>query len=393
MGKITDIFNGRQRMITFPDNYKTVQPYLIYFAPGSGECNAPNPATDLNGVDLLYNNGSPCAVARDGKLPQFVVVSMRGSYGLSVNAWEVFDCVKDVIKNYNINPSVILMTGLSAGGGNTCDVLGFDTEHLFTAGVEMSCPGTSIKTWVGLTAKLLGIHGTADEGITSYKNSINVVNAIWNTLGLQGYSHYIPIVGATHNLPWSKYYDPATKLSLPGFPDSNMYDWGIASSKDKTKLFTDSGTGNTGGGGTIPPPSMAKPVPVGSARYDAASKTIILTCNKSTGLGTFGWAFKAKPPAGNMAYFVGGSSGDATMKDIVVAGAVPGDWIFTLSVWNGAGTASVDVPLTATDSGGGGTNPPVTPTLIAEFDITTVSHVKEWSDGTRTVESKSVSIA
>lgn len=197
---------------------------LILFFPGQGEVGDGS----VNTVDQLYAHGSPLALARDGKLSGWIVIGMQGvrsaNGGNTIEAAQVgYMLVNDVLKNYNIDKTCVVPTGLSRGAEVVLELIGSsDYASLFTFAVAMSTPAINepIVDWSKVAATVWLFHGTNDTGLTDYNNSVRYLAKLKN-------AHLTSVQGAGHDLPWAAYFDPAyTETFLEGTTSTrtNIYD-------------------------------------------------------------------------------------------------------------------------------------------------------------------------
>jgi Prolyl oligopeptidase family len=361
---LKDTINNRPRLTDMPDDYKTNSPMLFVFGVGRDE-NPANPSSDT--LNMMYFNGSPFNLPKSAvnpvtkKVQTFAVMGVQGQGGSSPNAWEIIAATKDIIAKYNIDKRFVFITGLSAGGQLVLDVLGQDTDHIFAAGVPLSCPGTATSDWSGLTAKVWAFHGALDTGLTDYKYSVGVVQAI--EAKHHGFASLVTIPNTPHCC-WDKVYNG--KFPVPGWADNlSVIEFCMLVASKPEFLFTSTGVAAATPVQQQPAQSGAPVAKIPLApvvSLTAKDGLIFLDGSQSTGdPGAVSWGFTG--PKNNGSYVEGG--GDAAnyaTKKKLITNKVAGDYSITLTAYgrdNVNKSATQVITLDAT-----GNTPPTQPVDI-----------------------------
>jgi hypothetical protein len=334
-----DIFQTRPRMIVAPDNDATGKWPIVLFSPGAGQ----NPDyADLTTVDMLFDNGSPLAWARDGALNgqkdfttgstyNFLAVGLQGKNRICAQPWEMDACLTDLLAKFpQADASCILVGGLSAGGQVTWQFAGSPYGKRAILAVPMSTPGVG-NIDLSLSPKVWAFHGTSDVDPTAFKNSVDYVNGV--NVVKSGWAHLTPYAGGHGN--WATYFNPNyTEKICTELPAMNIYQAALAMRSQKF-LFTTSGTGSTG-----PTTTPSKMVITAAATLNPDG-TATLTIKGSSGVKSFFW----RVPAG-IGFADGRSDGGETLQDKITSKLQPGNYIFTVEAQDIQGKkANVDIVL------------------------------------------------
>lgn len=290
MQTITQLFSisatdKRAGILILPDNYDS----LIVFTHGKGEAGDGTLAT----VGSLYNNGSPLAQARDGKLSTVTcpvtgkvyhpaVFAIQGVNQWCVSAADTAFAIKALMKAYpGIGVNGVFATGLSAGGECTLEMVGGPDAALYAAGVPMStpAPNMAIINWNNLIAKVWAIHGNSDtDPLTTFWNSIQVVNAIDAVKNGSAGLTLVPGEGHDATL-WSLWYNPSNRVPVAASWDGgnsitpktiNVYEFWLACKNSKLLFIA----------ATPSPGSSASNTPTSTPVAASATKSIpVVTSN------------------------------------------------------------------------------------------------------------------
>jgi dienelactone hydrolase len=370
---------------------------LIVFSHGVGEAGDGTLAT----VNLLYNNGSPLAVAKAGLLNaviapkskaayRFAVLGLQGTRGWCVQASDQVAVILQLIKDNLQLSGKVFKTGLSAGGQVTWEALLGPNSFDFDAGWPMSTPqiNAAIVNYKNVVCPIWARHGNTDTGgLTDIQNSIHNVDF---TNGADHGAAMLTTYNGSHCC-WAKEYDPATRYPINGV-SMNGYEFFLNCIEDGNFLFTASGT-PAGVNGTTPiTPMTTKAIPV----INIAGGIGTLNSNTSTLNGgfvvnsSFNWVVTPAVSFAGGINYGGGASG--TFPDIKASVFLPNTkYTFILKVndqFGGSNTDSIDITTDASgNASSGGANPPPVVTVVKEFDVITTAHVQELSDNTNKVTS------
>ena len=126
---------------------------LVVFLHGSGERG--------DDLDLVKKHGPPSRFMRDDGLP-FVLLAPQCPAGIWWNAEDVISLIETVIKEHDIDPDRVHLTGLSMGGFATWDILERKPDLLASA--VPICAGGDPKTVERFKhIPIWTFHGTADD--------------------------------------------------------------------------------------------------------------------------------------------------------------------------------------------------------------------------------------
>lgn len=346
---IKQIFNGYPGILIMPDDYLIGEAMpLIVFDAGVGQQSQIGD-DHMGNLDALYANGSPLALARDGKLNNIIDPITGKSYrfaviGLQGNGWcpapsVIATVVKDLIASYKIDQLCILKTGLSAGGENTLEAIGGGDGSLYVAGVEMSTPyiNTTFVNWKLLRAKLWAFHGDIDgapHDLPASQQPVNAINAI-----KPGYAH-LTIYKGGHG-PWDQFYIPTYTETFGGIK-MNIYQFALVCRSKPDFLFN-----------TITPPITNTTMTL-SASINIVKGIATLDNTASTGnITAFRW--DVNYPNNIRPTWDNGQQDGGKVAVKISSGYLPNfTYVFDLSAWDVAGNKAVAKFTVTTDANGNG---------------------------------------
>lgn len=312
-----------------PANYSAKHP-LIIFLHGIGERG--NGTTDLYkvlraGVPKLIAKGHSMEFSYGGKKESFVVLSpqLNQIYG----SWQPFyvsEMINYAVKNLNIDPNRIYLTGLSLGGGGVWKFASASESFARQlAAIAPVCGTSSMNNGANIAKALLPVwafHAQDDSrvSVSSTLNAINNINkynpavkpikTIWATGG--------------HNI-WDKVYDPAHPYGSP-----NVFEWML--SKRRSNISTNTNTNPD----PVSPVINKKPIAVtGSNQVITSTKTVLNGSRSSDPDGRIVKYFwkKNSGPAGGRIHAVNSAA-------TTVSYLVPGKYTFSLTVTDDKGAVS-----------------------------------------------------
>lgn len=395
----------RAGMLILPDDYLTNPDLLplVVFGHGVGEVGDGT----INTLNLLFNNGSPLYEASQGLLNGIVCPITGKTYrfaafglqGAKSDGWDVGSdgtiyALQQVIKAYPmIDTTNIGITGLSAGGETTVEILTGSKRTMFVCAVPMSPEQYDISK-IDFTLpgpKVWQFHGDQDGGQTAYWNSQNLNNLL--NAAKPGYAFLSTMVGEGHG-PWAAQYATSYQEKLPviinGVKKSlpmNIYQFQLAC-HNSTLLFTAAGDV---AGSTNTPPVNTPLKAVASINIVKGIGTFDPTA--SAGNATAFW-WTITPPAGaKNPWWTDGRNDGGIPAIKTLNGLTPGSWIFALTIQSGAGIATTPytIIIDATNSGNnlGTVNPPpVSVKTVVSVGLSVISGATvatiTWSDGTTT---------
>lgn len=186
---ISNQYNSTRRGILFtPDDISPGEKIpLIIFLHGKGEAGLNDgKGNGAAGTEyMMYWNGSPLQMAKDGTLGRFAVLGLQGIRSVNSDpntGWAVFPYeVAYIAKSLQASYSGICITGLSAGGETTLEAIN-TYPGLFQLGFALSPAAMDINTitsWVG-RGLLLASHGKDDTVTNSYTTStfVDKINSL-----------------------------------------------------------------------------------------------------------------------------------------------------------------------------------------------------------------------
>jgi hypothetical protein len=379
---IKDIYKGYPYLFILPDDYATGAP-MGFECFDSGISEQKSDGT-INQLDALYLNGSSLQLAKDGKLNN-VINPVTGEVvrycvlGMQSNGWAVDPVISlefslYLATQYNIDKSLTIKSGLSAGGGATWGMAATDKTNFFKVYVPMSGAGMDggsagkVNGWKDFKGLVFAMHGDSD-GICPISTSINYVNDI-NTAN-HGRAKLTTFKGVGHG-PWSGWFDLAYTETFDKYT-INWHQLPMVLKSNITFTFTAAGTTGTTGGTTPPPVSTTKAVPVvtivkGTATLSA--NTSVLNGKDATSQAAFDW--KITPGVA----FATGDYGGADLGDRIATGFKANTaYVITLHVtdrYGGQNSATLNITTDANGSYGGtttGTTTTATKKLIASVKI------------------------
>lgn len=422
----------RAGILMLPDDFQTnpAKCPLIVFMHGSGEYGSRG---SLANIDALYKNGSPLAQARAGLLNSItcpvtsnsvrpVIFALQGLPTWCCQANEMVAGIKMLQQGYTytdpngitntidvskIDFTGILVTGLSAGGEVTFEMLGGPDTGMFAAGVPLSCapaPNDTIIAWPNLVGRVWAMHGDADStGITNNGNSVKAINQVNGAINGRGYYSTWP---ATHCC-WDTVYIPTYRKVLPVTANGvtvvksmNMYEFWLACRNAVIK-FTTSGTdaGISGTNSTIMPAKA-----IAKVTYNKANKSFTLDGTGTTGdAGSFRWDYTAPVGVSTPWWADGRADGGSPISIKMLQNIQPGTWMLKLSVQDKLNALTQDIITMQVNADGsssiitGGTPtpppvdvPPAKPKVLQSFSVDTSSGsmvlTLKYTDGTTEVK-------
>lgn len=431
----TDRKDVRAGILMLPDDFDTnpAKCPLIVFVHGSGEYGSRG---SLANIDALYKNGSPLTQARAGLLNSItcpvtakavrpVIFALQGLPAWCCQANEMVAGIKMLQQGYSfknadgtttvidvskIDFTGIIVTGLSAGGEVTFEMMGGPDTAMFAAGIPLSCapaPNDTIITWPNLAGRLWALHGDADNtGITNNGNSVKAINQVNGAMNGRG---FFSTWAATHCC-WDVVYNPSYRKVLPVTANGvavtkaiSLYEFGVMC-RNTTVKFTASGT-DAGISGTNPTVMSAKAVAKATYNKD---KSFTLDGTGTTGdVGSFRWDFT--PPVGVATpwWADGRPDGGSPISIKMLQNIQPGTWILKLSVQDKLNALTQDIVTVQVNADGsssivsGGTatppvnTPPVTtdpvkPKVLQSFFVDTSTGnmvlTLKYTDGTTEIK-------
>lgn len=233
MALFTKIVNGGIGVGNFnvaywlPDNPSSSNLPVFLFIPGSGESGSD--------VSRLYVNGPLKFIQSGSWKPPFVVIGAQTPYSWGPN-WQsdpIFmrAVLKEVTSGfYPIDPSKVVLTGLSYGAGHIMNYMQFEKEAQFVyplAAIPMSIAcygegGSSPNDYLAANDSrfskipMWGFCGTSDSFYSSMGHFFSLLNIAKYPSGFTSYS-------GGHG-GWNTFYDPNYKNSV----GQNIYDWALA---------------------------------------------------------------------------------------------------------------------------------------------------------------------
>lgn len=281
---------------------------LIIFLHGGGEKG--NGTTELARIATV--GGTPPRILADGgnmtftwngKQESFIVLSPQcpSKYGWWQN-WMVDEIYNYAIKNLNVDPNRIYLTGLSMGGGGTWQYVGSSLANAQKfAAIGVSCgacsSGSNFSYIASANLPTWAFHAKDDtdvpytctvahvDKIKSYNPAVQPYMTIWPD-GL----HYI----------WGRVYDQGYSWQNP-----NLYEWFLG--QDKSKPVNKRPVANAGGAQTI----------------NTGTGTVTLDASKSTDadgkLVRYIWSKVSGPNAGAITAAVS-TTGKTTVTGLNTAG-------------------------------------------------------------------------
>jgi Carbohydrate binding module (family 6)/Secretion system C-terminal sorting domain len=315
-------------------NTTTTKYPLIIFLHGTGEA-----GTGISGLYNLIGTGLPQIIAdgfnveatnpADGQNYKFIVVSPQApewSYSYS----QILYILPDILNRYRVDPSMIYITGLSAGGGGTWSSLLHDDNFTqkFAAALpvssvdandpaeEVNLPYISSRNGV----KLWTICGQYDAWLATAYRYQNIVNSN---------SPVVPMVvteipGASHSAAaWNTAYSPSWRSNTFNL---NVFEWMLKNRRGSTQVSNQPPIDNAGLDKTITLPTNSVTLTGSGSDPDGTIKS-------------YSWSKISGPSQ----YTITSPSSAST----TVTGLVQGIYIFRLTVTDNAGaTATDDVQVT-----------------------------------------------
>lgn len=323
---------------------------IIAFAPGDGQKGNSTKET----LDQLYENGSPLALARDGKLPEHIVVGLQGINGSGITAAQYGYALKNsIFPKYRTK--YLMATGLSLGAEWALEFAGNrQYNELPVLTVAMSTPSinTDIVDWTGLQSLVLFIHGDLDKGLTDYNNSIRIaaqINAI-----KPGYAYVIIKKGIGHG-GWAEWYAPGARLTIGDHSFKDLYDLLQYVGNTETYFFP------TGSDTSLPPNTSS----MATAKLSVKVTDTTAEFDPTGTVGASSWNLELRDVAGvyykpNWSGLVSGNFNPSKPADLPVANNIKaGAWTAVFTVQ--PGNVVVKIPVVV----GIVTPPVVTKTAIA----------------------------
>jgi predicted esterase len=268
------------------------------------------------GIPKYIKNGATMRFNVDGKWHSFVVLmpQLSPNYG----AWQTFhtdEMINYAIKNLNVDPDRIYLTGLSLGGGG---VWSYASSSLANASklaaivpVCGTCAMSNAGNIVNGNVAVWAFHGDADTKVSAScsKNAINSIQALKPKKDA-----LLTLYNTTSHVIWDRAYDFEYKYQNP-----NVWEWMLRQSRSST--------------------STNKP-PVANAGPD---QTVLLpgtlTLNGSGSdpdgtISSYTWSYVSGP---NSYKIVSPNSKSTEVTNLVV-----GTYVFRLTVKDNSGASTVD---------------------------------------------------
>jgi predicted esterase len=149
-------------------NDKTKKWPLVIFLHGSGER-----GTDINRVKT---NGFPKLCMNNDTDYQFVMISPQLTPNIDWNTWHLQAFFQEVVSLYNIDPSRIILTGLSLGGGGTW-LWANDNPQNFAAIVPVCGWGAPSQACKLKNVAVWAFHGDKDTTVPT-SSSVAMIDAL-----------------------------------------------------------------------------------------------------------------------------------------------------------------------------------------------------------------------
>ena len=157
--------------ITTPSDYNKEEKLpLIVFLHGAGER-----GDDINKVKIYC---VPKLFGQNQDKERVITLSPQcpHNYTWYDFKWEVIALIEDVIREYNIDPDRVSLTGISMGGFGTWEIA-MQVPHMFSAIAPICSGGMSWRAWALTKLPIRVYHGRKD-GTVPFVYSELMVNAI-----------------------------------------------------------------------------------------------------------------------------------------------------------------------------------------------------------------------
>lgn len=157
-------------LLFLPQNYEASGKKLplILFLHGAGERGSGN-------LELVKKHGPPKLVEKNAKFP-FVVVSPQCPKNERWSQQPVNELLTSILKNYNVDPQRVYLTGLSMGGFGTWDLAARHPERF--AAIVPICGGGDPQTAEQLKSMPTWVFHGAKDGAVPLKRSQEMVDAV-----------------------------------------------------------------------------------------------------------------------------------------------------------------------------------------------------------------------
>lgn len=177
---------------------------IVVFFHGAGEYNKGGSTTNTAQINTYIDN--LLAAAKTNKFYLYAPQSSSGGWvGWQVD--EAMAMVAQAVQTYQVDPSRIYLTGLSAGGEATWETMSRYSD-LVAAGVPLSTPSTTADASKLAHKPIWAYHAINDGGLTDVGNTRNLINGVLAADGLPTLSFPLTSnTGAPYYSDGSKFVD------------------------------------------------------------------------------------------------------------------------------------------------------------------------------------------